>query len=80
LQYHQHETAAGAAPHRGLSVFHPPVALAGWPDEDRRSRIVFITRDIDRAALEASWRATASSSSGKDGHGRERRIVPPTPS
>jgi G3E family GTPase len=29
-------------------VFHPPVALPGWPDADRRSRIVFITRGTTR--------------------------------
>ncbi|WP_410708151.1 GTP-binding protein [Bradyrhizobium sp. BWA-3-5] len=29
-------------------VFHPPVALAAWPDEDRRLRIVFITCHIAR--------------------------------
>lgn len=27
-------------------VFHPPVELEGWPSEDRRSRMVFITRGI----------------------------------
>jgi G3E family GTPase len=37
------------------SVFHPPTLLAGWPDEDRRSRVVFITRDLARADGEASW-------------------------
>jgi G3E family GTPase len=35
-------------------VFHPPVLLAEWPaDDDRRSRLVFITRDLDRAIIEA---------------------------
>jgi hypothetical protein len=29
--------------------------LDAWPDHDRRSRIVFITRGIDRADLEASF-------------------------
>ncbi|HJQ58664.1 MAG TPA: GTP-binding protein [Vineibacter sp.] len=37
------------------SVFHPPTLLAGWPDDDRRSRVVFITRDLGRAEVEASW-------------------------
>jgi G3E family GTPase len=32
---------------------HPPVTLARWPDDDRRSRLVFILRDLDRAAVEA---------------------------
>jgi G3E family GTPase len=36
-------------------IFHPPVQLAAWPDADHRSRIVFITRGIDRADLEASF-------------------------
>ncbi|HYD06664.1 MAG TPA: GTP-binding protein [Reyranella sp.] len=36
-------------------TFHPPTLLARWPDSDRRSRLVFITRDLDRATLEASW-------------------------
>jgi G3E family GTPase len=31
---------------------HPPVTLARWPDEDRRSRLVFILRDLDRGAVE----------------------------
>jgi G3E family GTPase len=32
---------------------HPPVTLARWPDADRRSRLVFILRDLDRSVLEA---------------------------
>lgn len=36
-------------------TFHPPTLLARWPDGDRRSRLVFITRDLDRATVEASW-------------------------
>jgi len=38
-------------------VVHPPRHLDAWPDADRRSRIVFITRGIEREALEASLRA-----------------------
>lgn len=37
-------------------IFHPPVSLAAWPDADRRSRIVFITRGIARAEIEAAAR------------------------
>jgi len=36
-------------------VFHPPVALPGWTDADRRSRIVFITRGITRGEVLALW-------------------------
>ena len=32
-------------------IFHPAVMLEDWPSKDRRSRIVFITRDIDESAL-----------------------------
>jgi G3E family GTPase len=28
-------------------VFHPPARLAAWPDADRRTRLVFIVRDIE---------------------------------
>ena len=38
-------------------VFHPPVALREWPDTDRRSRIVFITRGIAREEVLAQWQA-----------------------
>lgn len=33
-------------------MFHPLSELAEWPDDDRRSRIVFITRDVERAQIE----------------------------
>jgi G3E family GTPase len=33
-------------------LFHPPVELAAWPSEDRATRIVFITRGIDRSVVE----------------------------
>lgn len=32
--------------HGVQEVFHPPVRLEGWPDADRRTRLVFITRDM----------------------------------
>jgi len=39
-------------------LFHPPSTLPAWPDADRRSRLVFIVRDLDRAAIEAGAPAT----------------------
>ncbi|CCG39955.1 CobW family GTP-binding protein [Magnetospirillum molischianum] len=33
-------------------VFHPPAPLPGWPDDDHRTRIVFITRDLPREMVE----------------------------
>ena len=33
-------------------VFHPPVMMEEWPSDDRRTRLVFITRDIEKEFLE----------------------------
>jgi len=33
-------------------MFHPPVQLDAWPDDDHRSRIVFITRGLGRDVVE----------------------------
>jgi G3E family GTPase len=38
-------------------VVHPPLHLDAWPDDDHRTRIVFIGRGLDRAALTESLRA-----------------------
>ncbi len=35
-------------------VFHPPARLPAWPSDDRRSRIVFIVRDIEPGVIERS--------------------------
>ena len=45
------------AVHGVQHVFHPPTQLPRWPDEDRRSRIVFIVRDLDPAAIEKTYQA-----------------------
>jgi G3E family GTPase len=36
-------------------LFHPPVMLETWPDADRRSRLVFITRGLDRSEVAAAF-------------------------
>jgi G3E family GTPase len=38
-------------------IFHPPVRLAHWPDDDRRTRLVTITRDLDPAAIRGLFEA-----------------------
>jgi G3E family GTPase len=35
-------------------VFHPPRELMAWPDGDRRTRLVFITRGIPRTLIETT--------------------------
>ena len=32
-------------------VLHPPSQLPGWPDEDRRTRLVMIVRDVEPAVI-----------------------------
>jgi G3E family GTPase len=36
-------------------VLHTPTQLPAWPDADRRSRIVLITRGLPRGLIEADW-------------------------
>jgi G3E family GTPase len=38
-------------------VFHPAIELDAWPDADRRSRLVFILRDLDPTAVAARFHA-----------------------
>jgi G3E family GTPase len=32
-------------------IAHPPVELEDWPDADRRSRLVFVTRGLPRESV-----------------------------
>ncbi|MBS0517647.1 MAG: GTP-binding protein [Proteobacteria bacterium] len=45
------------AVHGVQHLVHPPVHMAAWPDEDRRSRLVFIVDGLDPAAIERSLAA-----------------------
>ena len=45
-------------------VFHPPVRLAGWPDGDERTRLVFIVKDIEKPMIEGLFRAFTDQISG----------------
>jgi G3E family GTPase len=40
-------------------VAHPPVELEDWPNEDHRSRLVFVTRGIDRESVAELFAAVA---------------------
>ena len=39
-------------------VFHPPAVLEEWPSDDRRSRLVFIAKDVPEQVIKTmldSW-------------------------
>jgi G3E family GTPase len=36
-------------------VFHPPQHLRAWPSDDRRTRLVFITQDLERVEIERTF-------------------------
>jgi G3E family GTPase len=38
-------------------VFHVPAVLPRWPSADRRSRLVFIVQDLEKAFVERLWDA-----------------------
>lgn len=41
-------------------IFHPPARLPAWRDEERRSRLVFITRGVQREVVENLFRAVGA--------------------
>lgn len=41
--------------HAVQQIMHPPVSLPCWPDDDRRSKLVFITRGLPRSGIENSF-------------------------
>ena len=45
---------------------HPPVELAAWPDAERLSRVVFITRNVPEQAVRDLIAATRALETGKD--------------
>jgi G3E family GTPase len=47
-------------------VFHPAVQLPGWPDSDRSTRIVLITRDLDPAAVRRLFDAFVGAGAAPD--------------
>ena len=45
--------------HAVQHVMHPPAQLPAWPDADRRTRIVFITKDLDEGFVRRMFDAFA---------------------
>ena len=54
------------------TVIHEPVQLERWPTSDERTRIVFIVRGLERAAIEKTFAAFSM----PDSLGDSRRIDP----
>lgn len=48
-------------------VFYPPVFLPSWPDDDRRTRAVFITDGLSKQAIEQTFRMFATESTEPEG-------------
>jgi G3E family GTPase len=46
--------------HAVQHVAHRPIELLDWPDNDRRSRLVFITRNLAKARVEELFAAVAA--------------------
>lgn len=55
------------AVHGVQHMFHDPAELAEWPDDDRRSRIVFITHDLDRSVIEDKLDSLTEQAAALDG-------------
>lgn len=43
--------------HAVQQILHPPVILEAWPDDDRRSRLVLIVKDIEESVVQRLWAA-----------------------
>ncbi|UZF91724.1 CobW family GTP-binding protein [Bosea sp. NBC_00550] len=43
--------------HAVQQILHPPIQLEGWPDADRRSRLVLIVKDIEEETVQRLWSA-----------------------
>jgi G3E family GTPase len=48
------DAEAPVAIHAVQRLVHPPVHMAAWPDDDRRSRLVFIVDGLSRELIERS--------------------------
>ena len=66
---HLREELLPVAIHGVHHVFHPPVQMSAWPEGDRRSRVVFITRGLERAEVEEAWCALQAEAAAAAGGG-----------
>ena len=57
------DTGTPVAIHGVQRLVHPPIHMSAWPDDDRRSRLVFIVDGLDRGLIERSLGAFLASTS-----------------
>jgi G3E family GTPase len=60
-------------------VFHPPVRLETWPDEDHDTRVVFILRDMSPDFVEGLWNACSGAPGIDEADGAALTASPLTP-
>jgi G3E family GTPase len=58
-------------------IVHPPSHLEAWPDPDRRSRLIFIVRGLERARIERSLAVFNDLVNGATAAGPDRRSGQP---
>ncbi|OKH89650.1 GTP-binding protein [Thalassospira sp. TSL5-1] len=57
--------------HAVQHIFHPPATLPAWPNDDHRSKLIFITRDLGPEVIRESLlqlNAAIDETSGADAH------------
>ena len=67
---------APVAVHGVHHIFHRMVELSRWPQESRRSTIVFIVRSLDRSAVEQGWMSLVAPTAGDRLAGSDPRAEP----
>jgi G3E family GTPase len=60
-------------------IVHPPSHLEAWPDADRRSRLIFIGRGLQRARIERSLAAFNGLVNSRSSNARAREGGDPVP-
>jgi G3E family GTPase len=61
------EPARPVVIHGVQHILHPPLKLDAWPSDDHRTRIVFITRNIDQETIEETLRVFERRRPGRKG-------------
>ena len=60
--------------HAVQQILHPPIRLDGWPDADRRSRLVLIVKDVEEETVQRLWAAfLGQQSTEPENQGRHAR-------